>query len=61
MERITYWKCRHCHGTGQVIRGCSEWRRAFKCDECDGTGNALVDGAAEQHRRDLSELRSHAP
>ena len=53
MERIRYWKCSDCHGTGRAehIPG-----RVTTCERCDGTGNALVDGEAAAHRRRLIEI-----
>lgn len=51
-ERLTYWKCPKCHGTGRVIYG----PNAEKCFECDGTGNAMIDGVEQAHRRRLAEI-----
>lgn len=53
-DQLTYWKCPKCHGTGFQICG----GREITCYPCDGTGNAMVDGAARAHRRALSELRN---
>lgn len=52
-DRLTYWKCPRCYGTGQAIPipGHVE-----TCSECDGTGNALVDGAARAHSRQVAEI-----
>jgi DnaJ-class molecular chaperone len=55
-ERITYWKCSHCHGTGRTIWGHGDTARAETCFYCDGTGNAFVDGATECHKRRLEEI-----
>ena len=57
-ERISYWKCSHCLGTGRVIYGGDAG--PHDCSECDGTGNALIDGATERHKRALAEIDSHA-
>lgn len=56
MSRIIYWKCRHCHGTGEAITVPSHSERCF---ECDGTGNAMVDGRAAAHRRQLQEIETN--
>lgn len=48
---LTYWKCRHCHGTGKLAPHWSD--HIETCRDCDGTGNALVDGAAAAHRREI--------
>lgn len=55
-ERINYWQCSACHGTGEVLLGfyCDE---ILACDRCDGTGNAMVDGAKRRHERRLEEIR----
>jgi DnaJ-class molecular chaperone len=49
-----WWKCRHCHGTGRVFE---PWyaQESNACSTCDGTGNAVVDGEAERHRRRVHE------
>lgn len=51
---LPYWKCAECHGTGRVFR---PWyaKQSEECFECAGTGNALVDGATEQHKRRLAD------
>jgi len=51
-DRITFWKCSECHGTGRVFVCVI----AKECYKCDGTGNALIDGAEERHKRRLSEF-----
>lgn len=50
---LTYWKCRECHGTGRVFR---PWyaKESQPCFKCDGSGNALVDGEEQRHRRRLA-------
>jgi hypothetical protein len=53
-ERITYWRCRHCFGTGMVFE--PYLKAPITCFRCDGSGNALIDGAAEQHKRRLAEF-----
>jgi len=52
-ERITYWKCPDCHGTGKRIVGYDSVERCFRCD---GTGNAFVDGRARAHARRVAEI-----
>lgn len=52
MERLTYWKCPSCRGTGRVAYGPT----AIACFHCAGTGNALVDGREAAHRRRLTEI-----
>lgn len=59
-ERITYWKCSTCYGTGKVIRGRIGSPRAEPCEKCDGTGNALVDGATERHKRRIAEIEQRS-
>lgn len=51
---MNWWKCSECHGTGRVYR---PWyaKTSESCDRCDGSGNAMVDGAAERHRRRVLE------
>lgn len=53
--RLNYWKCPKCHGSGRVIPIPGH---AASCEACDGTGNALVDGAAARHRRALERIDS---
>jgi DnaJ-class molecular chaperone len=47
-----WWKCPECHGTGRVF---SPWyaKTSESCLKCDGTGNAVVNGEEERHRRRL--------
>lgn len=45
MSDLRYWKCSHCQGSGEVIVGFN-CDTIEKCERCDGTGNAMVDGAA---------------
>jgi hypothetical protein len=49
---LTYRPCPRCYGSGRRIIA----DRAISCEACDGTGNALVDGRAAQHRRELAEI-----
>lgn len=51
-----WWKCPECHGTGRVFR---PWyaKTSEPCFKCDATGNAMVDGEAERHKRRLFEER----
>lgn len=49
----TFWKCRHCHGTGKIIFA---HVHVEQCEKCDGTGNAFVDGEAEQHKRRIKDI-----
>ena len=53
-DRLTYWKCPKCHGTGHVFR---PWynKQSGSCFACAGTGNALVDGETEQHKQRLAD------
>lgn len=53
-ERLTWWKCPKCHGTGRVIA----LRRVEPCFHCDGTGNALIDGRARDHARRVAEIEA---
>lgn len=51
----SHWKCGRCHGTG--------WEIPFpghtdRCPDCDGTGNALVDGDAARHAREVARIRA---
>lgn len=55
---MNYWKCAQCHGTGKDIDYWTGKARVIKCNECDGTGNALVDGAAERHKRRIFEIEN---
>lgn len=56
-ERLTYWKCPKCFGTGRVIvNDHKAVPHAKSCVDCDGSGNALVDGQANEHLRRLSEI-----
>lgn len=55
MERLTYWKCSECHGTGKVICG-YDHDRIDPCSRCDATGNAMVDGETERHKRRIAEI-----
>jgi DnaJ-class molecular chaperone len=57
-ERLTYWKCNHCHGTGKLIVGFGDGARTASCDHCDGTGNGLVDGPTERHKRRVAEIET---
>lgn len=57
-DRITFWKCPKCHGTGKVITGRIGPPRVKDCERCDGTGNAMVDGAAEAHKRRIAEIET---
>lgn len=52
-EYLTYWKCSKCRGTGKAIPipGHVE-----TCSACDGTGNALVDGRARAHAREVERI-----
>ena len=57
-DRISYWKCPKCHGTGRVF---SPWyaKTSQECFDCAGSGNAFVSGEEERHRRRLAdELKS---
>lgn len=56
-NRLTYWKCPKCHGTGEriVVPGHVE-----HCSDCAGTGNALVDGKARAHAAEIERLLSEA-
>lgn len=58
-ERLTYWKCPDCHGAGLVFR---PWyaETPEQCFKCDGTGNALVDGETERHKRRLADFDAAA-
>lgn len=58
-ERLIFWKCRHCYGTGEIIVG-SRAPAVHRCPHCSGTGNALVDGHAEAHRRRLRQIKDAA-
>lgn len=51
-ERLTYWRCLECHGTGRRVSGGYD----FHCDACDGTGNALVNGKARAHHRAMERI-----
>lgn len=53
-EMIGWWRCPECHGTGRVFR---PWyaETSEPCFECDGTGNACVDGERRRHARKLLE------
>lgn len=51
-ERLTYWECRECFGTGRVIVASN----AYTCFACDGSGNALVSGAKHRHVQRLAEI-----
>lgn len=53
-DRLTYWKCPHCHGTGRVFE--AYMREPLDCLECDGTGNSCTDGKTERHKRRLAEF-----
>ena len=54
--RLTYWKCPECHGTGRVFRKrLGTPRKSEPCFECDSTGNAFINGEAEQHKRRLAD------
>lgn len=52
-DRLTYWKCPKCHGTGKTIPIPG---RVEDCFDCDGTGNALVDGKARAHEREVNDI-----
>jgi len=53
-ERLTYWKCPKCLGTGRRFE---HWMSEPEpCFSCDGTGNALVSGETERHKRRLAEF-----
>lgn len=52
-ERINYWRCQHCYGAGFVFEPYMQGPQ--QCLKCDGTGNALIDGAAERHKRRVQE------
>ncbi len=54
-HNITYWKCPKCHGTGKNIVA-NHWIE--RCFDCDGTGNALEDGAARAHERRVREIEN---
>lgn len=50
-DEITFWKCPQCHGCGEVA---PHWSNTVHvCPACDGTGNALVDGAEREQRREI--------
>lgn len=55
-EYLTYWKCRHCFGSGKIII-CG---RVSPCGACDGTGNAMVDGEAADHARRIAAVEAEA-
>jgi len=55
----TYWKCPHCHGTGKVIGG-YHFKTIEPCVDCDGSGNAFVDGRAAAYRRRLAEIEENS-
>lgn len=55
-ERITYWKCPRCFGTGRLIHGYGDSKRAYECKDCDGTGNSMIDGATERYKRELAQM-----
>jgi hypothetical protein len=57
-ERITFWRCGHCLGTGRIFAVYAIAPEV--CAKCAGTGNALVDGEAERHRQRLSEFDSES-
>lgn len=59
MRHLNYWQCSKCHGTGKVIPVYA--KNVEECEACDGTGNALVNGEAERHRRRISELTEQTP
>lgn len=54
-EYLTYWKCPRCHGTGLTFE---PWfaDEPNVCSKCGGSGNALVDGEAERHKRRLLDF-----
>jgi hypothetical protein len=53
---LQFWKCKHCHGTG-ILRNPLRY-----CEQCDGSGNALVDGAEERHKRAIRDAqRNESP
>lgn len=51
-ERITYWRCPDCCGTGKLVAGNS----VTDCYKCDGTGNGMVDGEKAAHQRRIDEI-----
>lgn len=53
--RISYWQCQKCHGSGKAIPVPGHVERCF---ECDGTGNALVDGRAAAHAREVRRIET---
>ena len=55
-ERITYWKCPKCFGTGKCVQGFEPNARTYDCEACDGTGNGMVDGATERHKRRVAKI-----
>lgn len=55
-DRLTYWKCHHCHGIGKISPRWSD--HVDDCRSCDGTGNALVDGEDERARREAERRMS---
>ena len=55
-ERIHFWRCSHCFGTGLVFE--PYMQGPLQCLKCDGTGKAMVDGEAERHKRRIQEWDS---
>lgn len=55
-ERLTYWKCAECQGTGRAFY---PWyaEQSSECFKCGGTGNALINGETERHKRRLRDER----
>lgn len=54
---LQFWQCRYCLGTGRVIFA----GKVNDCHECDGTGNALVDGPRKAHERRIREIEEAQP
>ena len=57
-EHLTYWKCPECHGTGKTIRYWTSPASVEPCEKCDGTGNAMVDGAKRRHEREIERIEA---
>ena len=52
MSEPFFQKCKRCCGTGKTIF----CEKITPCPDCDGTGNALVDGEEMRYRRRLREI-----
>ncbi len=59
-EQLMYWRCPKCLGTGKIICSYQRHEYVLMCEECDGTGNGLVDGHARAHARRISAIEERA-